>query len=190
MNEAPESVISAQLGAGEHLLWAGAPRRGILLRPSDAVLIPFSIMWGGFAIFWESGVVNSSAPFFFRLWGIPFVLVGLYFMIGRFFVDARLRASTYYGLTNQRVLIVSGLTSRSVKSVALSTLSEVAITERADRSGTIVFGPNSDPWGSSHFNWPGGKSAGAPAFEFIPEVRTVHERIRAAQLASAGARTA
>jgi hypothetical protein len=65
------------------------------------------------------------------LWGIPFVLVGLYLIIGRFFADAYLRARTCYGVTDQRVLIVTNLWNLQVKSVSLRTLGDISLREVA-----------------------------------------------------------
>ena len=178
--ELPEQILSSRLGQKEKLLWYGRPRQGIFLRPKDAYLIPFSLMWGGFAIFWEYGVVTSNAPFFFRLWGIPFVLVGLYLIAGRFFVDAKQRSKTYYGLTNERIVIVSGIVSANVKSLQLRTLSDVSLAEGADGSGTITFGPTA-PWWSGGNGWPGTSRNFSPAFESIAGAREVFERIRLAQ---------
>jgi hypothetical protein len=67
----PDSQIKPELGNSERLLWAGRPRQGVLFRATDAFLIPFSLMWGGFAIFWESMAIAKGTPFFFALWGIP-----------------------------------------------------------------------------------------------------------------------
>ena len=160
----PESQVKPELGAKEHLLWSGRPRSGLVLRAADAFMIPFSLMWGGFAIFWETMVIIDGAPFFFMLWGVPFVLVGLYLIFGRFWVDARQRYKTYYGVTNERVIIISGLFRRSIKSLNIDTITDVSLTEKSDRSGTITLGP-SHPWHSRFggSNWPGAAQYSAPA---------------------------
>ena len=132
----PEQVISEVLGGDERVLWTGRPRQGFLLRPADALAIPFSLFWAGFIVFWEMGVSRGKGNLFMELWGIPFVLIGAHMLVGRFFVDKWQRARTTYGLTSQRVIIVSELFRRSIKSLNLRTLADVSLTERPDGSGT------------------------------------------------------
>ncbi len=174
------TVLQNELAPGESLLWSGQPRQGVFLRPSDALLIPFSLLWGGFAVFWEASVIATGAPFFFKLWGIPFVLVGLYITVGRFFFEARQRADTHYGVTTERILIVTRWPSTGVKSLPLRTLSEMSLDQQAAGTGTITFGPSNPfpAWGGSG-SWPGSRSA--PSFERIAEARAVYEIIRSAQ---------
>jgi Bacterial PH domain len=185
VDEWPEDLIRSELGPGEHLLWAGRPRQGFVLRAIDGFLIPFSLLWGGFAIFWEVMVVESGGPWFFALWGIPFVVIGLYLIIGRFWLDSRQRAHTFYGVTSERVVIVSGLFSRQTKSLSLETLSDVTLTERSDGSGTITFGPLPPFYGwYATAGWPGFGYPFVPSFDLACEVRPVYEIIQRAQRAA------
>src|SRR5262245_59440895 len=102
----PASEIDRELAPGERLVRSVQPRRGVRLRPMDAFIIPFSLLWCGFAIFWEVGAVTVTSrhggpiAFVFPLFGLPFVIVGLYFVFGRFIVDARSRERTFYAITN------------------------------------------------------------------------------------------
>jgi len=180
-----ENEIHDQLAPDEKLLWCGRPAQGFQFHAGDAMAIPFSIMWGGFAIFWEATVVNMNAPVFFKLWGIPFVLVGLYLMFGRFWFDAVRRGKMLYAVTNERVIIISGIISQSTKSLNIGTLTDVSLTEHRNGTGTIIFGsvPNWFWWQRS-FTWPGYASAMVPSFELIENPRSVFNTIRDAQQAA------
>jgi hypothetical protein len=184
MTELPEEVRGA-LAPGEHALWWGRPRQGVVLRSSDVLAIPFSLLWCGFAIFWEKSAASSgNAPGFFVLWGVPFVAIGLYMVIGRFFAEALQRSKTYYALTSDRVLIVSGVFSRTIQSLALNTLSDVTLNESRSGQGSSTFGPRS-PLGSvfgGMSSWPGGPHQ-SPRFDLIDDAKTVYEQIRRAQRA-------
>ncbi len=157
-----------------------------MVRGSDALAIPFSLLWCGFAIFWEASVIASNAPSFFALWGIPFVVIGIYLVIGRFFADARLRANTFYAVTSDRVLIVSGLFSRKVKSLNVKTLTDVSLTQSASGVGSIFFGPQ-HPF-SSMFGgfggWPGVEQQLGPRFDQIDSAKSEYETILGVQRAA------
>jgi len=188
MFQQPENIISQQLAQGERLLWAGQPRRGIRLRAQDAFFIPFSLMWGGFAIFWEYSAITqtSHAPgpvaVIFPLFGLPFVAVGLYLIFGRFFADAHNRSRTFYGVTNERIIIISGIFSHQTKSLQLRTLTDVSLTQRANGSGTITFGPTNIMNGfSPGGGWPGSGRYAAPSFDLIEKAKDVYDIIRSAQ---------
>jgi len=171
-----EEELRSNLSAGEKLIWAGKPKKGIVFRSSDIYLIPFSLFWGGFALFWETSVFVTGAPFFFRLWGIPFVLVGLYMMIGRFFVDAKQRANTTYGITADRIIIKSGIFTKEIKSLNIKNLTDITLVQKADNSGTINLGPSDLRYSMVQgIVWPGAKQT--PRFEFIDDVKTVYDKI-------------
>jgi hypothetical protein len=127
-------------------------------------------------------VVRDGAPLVFQIWGLPFVAVGAYASIGRFFVDARQRASIHYGLTDQRVLIVSGVVKKQVKSLPLRSLSDLSIALEPAGHGTITFGQTSPYTGSISGNWwPGMSRYVTPAFESIPDAQRVYGLLRDAQ---------
>jgi hypothetical protein len=175
-------VLTPELGRGERLLWSGRPAQGVIFRAGDVFMIPFSLLWGGFAFFWEYSVVKQGAPLLFTLWGIPFVLVGLYIIAGRFFVDSYFRSRTYYGTTDQRVLISSGGRSRNIKSLDLRGLNDISLQERSDRSGTITLGASNPMYAMwSGASWPGIGRKLAPSFERIGDARAVYDLIREAK---------
>ena len=106
MNPEQSATLKRLLQPGEFLLWEGGPVPGIHLQPGDAAMIPISILWCCFAIFWEFTAISNGTPFFFALWGIPFLLAGLYMVVGRFFHTAWKLKQTYYGVTDTRVILM------------------------------------------------------------------------------------
>jgi hypothetical protein len=181
------SEIARELHSDETLLWDGQPVPGVRLRPADIFFIPFSIAWCGFAVFWEASAIRmgrqmGGISLFFILWGIPFVLVGLYMMVGRFYADALLRRRTYYGVTSDRIIIVTGLFARQTQSLDLETLTDLSMTEASNGGGTITFGK---PHLFSAFYpgaaWPGWDKMSTPSFELENDAREVYNLIRQAQ---------
>jgi len=172
--------IQSELAPNEELLWVGQPRQGLVFSAADVLMIPFSLLWGGVAIFRETTAILSGAPLFSCLWGIPFVLVGLYLIFGRFIFEAKQRTKTYYG--NERVIIVSGIFNTKVTSLNFEILKQISIDQRSDGRGTITFdSPNSKPIWSRQVTWPGMNQPTTPSFDMIPEARKVYELVRNAQ---------
>lgn len=172
-----------ELNIGEKVIWSGQPQQGIILRSSDVFMIPFSLMWGGFAVFWEFTAITGGAPFFFWLWGIPFILAGFYMIIGRFFFDYVQRKKTYYALTNERVIIISGISNQNTKSLDISKLPEININTKSSGKGTITFGPiHPMSWMYAGSGYPNmGRYNISPSFELIEDVNTVYQHIKRLQ---------
>ncbi len=185
-----EEPVRRELTDGERLLWSGIPQSGLRLRPSDTFLIPFSLLWTAFAIFWEYnvlrahdiGVGTQPTPWFLALWGVPFILIGLQMVIGRFFADAWMRARTKLAVTDRRILILTHVVSTRVRSLELRTLSEMNLQEGSGGRGTITFGPAAGMMAAP--GWSNVNRRLAPAFEGIEQVRQVYETIQSAVKAS------
>ena len=181
MEQSSQLTISSQLQSGEQLIWSGKPPTGVRFRFSDIFLIPFSLFWGGFAFFWEYIVIKSGfIPFI--IVGLPFVVTGLYLIVGRFFVDSWRRKQTYYGLTNERVIIVSGIAGKKIRSLSLRTLTDISLSEKSNGAGTITFGSDTPlfSW-FGNASWPGFGDKSAPQFELDRDVKNVYDMILKAQ---------
>ena len=169
----------------EKVAWAGQPDPRFHFTGGDIFLVPFSLLWGGFAIFWEAGVLGllggDPAPGFFLIWGIPFVLVGQYFIWGRFLYKAYKNRRTFYALTNQRVLILTTLRSRRLQTIFLNQLPTLNKTVQRDGMGTLEFGL-SPAWAGAYANsgmelFAGRYGAMVPAFYDVPDVERVYQLV-------------
>ena len=85
MDDSREDLEQALL-PGEHLLWSGRPDPKVIFGPVDALLIPFGLVFTGFAAAWMLIAISIGHNPEFALFGVPILLFGFYYLFGRFFV--------------------------------------------------------------------------------------------------------
>ncbi len=132
--------VEPMLRPGEKILWQGRPEKLRATRKADAFMIPFSIFWCGFAVFWEYNVIKIGAPVPFVLFGLFFVCIGLYISVGRFLARRFVAKRTTYAVTDQKIL------RRQYKKIDmqwLSTLPGISVETGEDGTGTILIGASS-----------------------------------------------
>lgn len=144
-----QQIAQSELQPGESLYWTGTadPRRAALMAlPASLFGIPFA----GFALFWVSSAYHATSAMskssdnaftkgfaVFPLFGLPFLLIGLGVILAPLWAYLK-GLSTVYAVTNQRVMIISGGNSRTVKSVTPADIVSVDYRERPDGSGDIA----------------------------------------------------
>lgn len=145
------SDFQNQLLKGEKIVWTGRPAQGVLFTSRDWFLVPFSLFWCGFAFFWEAAVASSpKSPDLMKLFGVPFVLMGLYFVVGRFLVDAWVRRGLRYAVTNKRALISRSAPFANFSAMNLRQAPDIALVPKSDGRGTIRFGPPPSMWAQNN----------------------------------------
>ena len=171
-----EQEIGSEVDMGERVLWTGQPRQGLLFVWADLYTIPVGLLCFGFSVVWT---VAAGA---FGLFGLPFMLIGGYAAIGRLAVDIKQRKHTYYGVTDRRVLIVSGVFNKTVKSLDLRTLPSLSVSEQKSGTGTVDFQPrtgferlSAGFWGAGYNEFDG------ISFQLIDQPRKVYELIHNAR---------
>lgn len=139
-----ESQLAPYLLPDETLVWTGRPDPVKHVSAIDVFLIPFSLLWGGFSVFWMAAALVGGAPVPFALFGVPFVLLGVYFIFGRFIYKAKRKRQTGYGLTEGRALVAVGSGSFSE-----APLQRTPVDQRRSRDGrhlSVTFGRTARGW--------------------------------------------
>ncbi len=165
-------------------VWTGRPGGGIRFQRGDIFLVPFSLLWCGFAVFWETTVIISrEAPWPMIVFGGAFVLVGLYFVAGRFIFDMYMRSQTTYGLTRDSALInVAALFGRR-STIYLPSVSNLNLDLAQDGTGSIFFGDPPGFWSGA--GWVNTYQKVSPGFLYIDRAADVFELCKRLQRGSA-----
>lgn len=171
------------LQPGEQLQWEGAPDPRVIFSKQDLVLVPFSMLWTGFAFFWEAAALSGGwLPG--GVFGLPIIAIGLYMVFGRFFYKRWDRRRTRYVVTNRRALVLrSG--GRKLQEAPILTAPMKLESSRDGQHGSVIW--SLDAWSarqSSGFGrwnavgamssgwligsgWPGAASSRIPAVAFL-----------------------
>jgi hypothetical protein len=149
-------IINNEVGSGEKLLWWGQPESMRQVFASFSIWL-FAIPWTAFACFWVvmacQGVTNSKhstglIAWAFPLFGLPFILIGLAMLSAPLFAWLKLR-STYYLLTDKRLVVLTDGRTRTAQSYQLDGLSNLVRTEYGER-GDLVWTVLSQPVQTPH----------------------------------------
>lgn len=198
-DEEARFVVQQELEPGEKLLWAGKPRQGVRTVPADAYVIPFGVvvLVAPIAVLLAMLVVGGVPAFFAALQYLLILLMGgVYLVGGRFVMDARRRAHTFYALTDRRAILVQGRDARRAISVPLGAAVPIALIDAEEGRGTIRFGAPRDEQtpvirqlhlrrgaGPSIVDAASAQRDEVPTFEEIRDARAVYEQLREAQQA-------
>jgi hypothetical protein len=165
-NHTPVDRVKASLRSSEQLLWVGEPDPDVRFTQFDRFFVPFSVLWAGFAVFWELAAISSGDPFFI-LFGIPFVAAAGYITVGRFVYKRRRKLGTAYGVTTERALVVA---DRSLRDTPIVGVPTTVRWTRDARHLDITFGTN-----SSRLGWPSYANTGMEVFDPTAEVFAFHD---------------
>ena len=144
--------LQKELLSGEHVLWAGKPNRRIVFHRSDLGMIPFSLFWAGFSIFWELGVSGhgfapdrKSVSLHGRL-GNPVHFYRSVSGLGTVPLRHVEKTRILYALTNERLLVIVGPPQAKFISGYLRAVPGIEKEMRSDGIGTLKFGDIPPLW--------------------------------------------
>lgn len=129
------------LDPDEVLLWEGAPAAGLRMRGADVLASLFGVAFLMGALFWTfmaaSLAQGSELGAWFWMFGLPFIVAGVWMAVGRPFWRAWLRRRTRYALTDRRAIVASRALRRSLVSYPLDARTQVDY--RPGREASIWF---------------------------------------------------
>jgi len=173
--------IDDQLQPDEKLIWQGRPRLGFIFRPQQ---VP-SMIVGGLLLFAAVWMFAALLRNGFGWIGLEmfagFATFGLYLTYGIVTLDMRCRSSTYYAVTDRRIIIQSESAFVNVGSFPLLRLNGKPQTLRIGADGTIHFGYPLFSY-VAHFWGPLDRlGIGFPRLECLEDPQIVYRVIRRAQ---------
>ena len=161
------------LEADEKLIWQGAPATGLRFSLSGLGLSVFGLFFLGFSVVWVTMAFamggDDSMGTVFPLFGVPFVLIGLWLVVGHWFFDAYKRKRARYALTNKRAVIARSLFGRRMESYPIDGLSPIYLV--SGRLDTVNFAQKT-------YRTKNGTQVRDIGFRFIPDGQEVYDLLQ------------
>lgn len=143
-----EEFVQTQLEWGETLLWSGAPYGGID-NPTSFNIMPFvkTIFCYGaligllqyFAHLWGNEEITNRRHL--PWWIYPPITLGICIYVSLPIIQLHLLQRKFYVVTNRRLIIVTKLGGRRMKSLDIHQHPPLYVDAKHDGNGTIIFGP-------------------------------------------------
>ncbi|MBE9029322.1 hypothetical protein IQ266_06040 [filamentous cyanobacterium LEGE 11480] len=137
--------IEQELQPGEPIAWLGQPiPRWMTL--DSIIFVLFAIPWTTFALFWMWAAFGMQMPdlangikpnYIIALFGIPFVLIGLFMLSSPIWKRRTLRRTVYL-VTDRRAIIIRGGFYITIRSYAPEQLQDVYRRERRSDIGDVI----------------------------------------------------
>jgi len=164
------------LDTDEKLLWKGAPAKGLRLSGSGLVLSFFGFFFLAFALFWIGMAASmnggSGMEAVFPLFGVPFVLIGLWLVAGHWFFDAYKRKHSRYALTNKRALIARTVYGRRMERYPIERSNQIRLI--SGKLDTVYFAQKT-------YRSKNGTQVKNIGFRFIHDGQAVYDLLRKVQ---------
>ncbi len=163
----------------EKLLWQGQPEPGVRIEWKNPLEFVLALFFSGFSVFWV--FTASAAGGIFWMFGLPFLVVGFYNLIGIHYWHAHRRKNTRCSLTSKPALIATTKAGRrSLKSVPLLPDTELHLEESNGLTSKFFAKEMPGIWYSSGFS---SHAASRVGFERLREGRSLYARMREVQSA-------
>lgn len=139
--ETDTSWVRGILLPDETLIWTGKPSRVSVFRKEDLVMLPVGafmlFIWFYFTRGMLSNLKDNPGNKYGFVFMCVFLLVVLYTVVGRPLLNYRIRKKARYALTSRRLIVDDG---KERKSLDLTNLPNMTVTQRSDGSGNIAIG--------------------------------------------------
>lgn len=134
--QAPAS-LEELLPPGETILWRGRPDGRVAWSDMLSMRSVHGLMAIVFALFWMNTSNRIGGSGHFPYFGLTFVAIGLYFIVGRLLWEAVLHRRTWYTLTDRAAYIATDLLDRKLDRYELRPDLPVELEDGAP--GTVWF---------------------------------------------------